>query len=106
MKSQITRTASILTETSHITVGEVNEFVCSYKEVTATRKSHDKLYKEFLEHGSLNDDQFALFLTAMEDLEAYLAVYPPTNNTLAEDPLLTFLKAAKLDNYWDRLVEG
>ena len=96
MKSQITRTASILTETSHITVEEVNEFVCSYKEVTATRKSHDELYKEFLEHGSLNDDQFA-----MEDFETYL----PTNNTLPEDPLFTFLKAAKLDDYWDRLFK-
>ena len=75
LKSQITSAASILTESSHITVEEVNEFVCSYKNVTATLKRHDELYKEFLKHGSLNDDQFALFLTAMEDFEAYLAVY-------------------------------
>ena len=65
----------ILRLANSINIVKINQFCSAVAKTEEVFQTHMDEYKMFMLDGFKSDDQFALFCTAIEDFQAYLAVY-------------------------------
>ena len=72
--SQTKNTASIL-RCEKLTEKKIEQFVEHYKSMNTLMNNFYPNYKRYVEDGRKADDQFALFMTALDDFHPYIACY-------------------------------